>query len=185
LLPSLDLLVSCAARRRATLARGAALGLGTLLGASPQLLAWKALYGEYLLRYPPHGADFLRLDHPFLLETFFSSRHGLLAWTPALWLGYPRLRASLRTAAAAGAGARGAARRDELRQRVLGRLVGRRLVLEPPLRQPAADLRVRHRGGPRCAAPLRRGASPRSARSAAHFRSWRGTWRSRSRRGAT
>jgi hypothetical protein len=88
LLPALDLLKQVRGHGRATLARAAALGVGTLLGASPQLLAWKALYGEFLLRYPPHGADFLRLDHPFLLETFFSSRHGLLSWTPALWLGY-------------------------------------------------------------------------------------------------
>jgi hypothetical protein len=65
-----------------------ALGTALLLGALPQLAAWKILYGEWLLRYPPHGADFLRLSHPFVLETLFSSRHGLLSWTPILWLGY-------------------------------------------------------------------------------------------------
>jgi hypothetical protein len=88
LLPGFDLLRRL--RREPSLATlGAlALALGACLGASPQLLAWKAIYGEYLLRYPPHGADFLRLDHPFLLETFFSSRHGLLSWTPSLWAGY-------------------------------------------------------------------------------------------------
>lgn len=88
LLPGFDLLKLARERPRSAGVPALALGLGALLGASPQLLTWKALYGEYLLRYPPHGADFLRLGHPFLLETFFSSRHGLLSWTPSLWAGY-------------------------------------------------------------------------------------------------
>lgn len=58
------------------------------VGAVPQMLAWKTLFGSYLLSDPPQGRDFLRLDHPYLLETFFSSRHGLLFWTPLLWAGY-------------------------------------------------------------------------------------------------
>jgi hypothetical protein len=66
----------------------ATLSLGVILGAVPQMVAWKVLYDEWILRYPPHGAGFVRLDHPFLLETLFSSRHGLLSWTPVLWLGY-------------------------------------------------------------------------------------------------
>jgi hypothetical protein len=71
-----------------------AVGAGVLtllafgVGALPQMLAWKTLFGEYLLAEPPQGRDFLRLEHPFLLETFFSSRHGLLFWTPLLWAGY-------------------------------------------------------------------------------------------------
>ncbi|MBN2371266.1 MAG: hypothetical protein JXO72_12350 [Vicinamibacteria bacterium] len=64
------------------------LSCGVVIGVFPQLAAWKALYDEWLLRYPPHSATFIRLDHPFLLNTLFSSRHGLLSWTPALWLGY-------------------------------------------------------------------------------------------------
>ena len=68
--------------------RGATLVAAALVGASPQMAAWKAIYGEWLLRYPPHGADFLRLDHPYVLQTLFSSRHGLLSWTPVLWGGY-------------------------------------------------------------------------------------------------
>lgn len=66
------------------------------LGAAPQMLAWKAIFGHYLLKDPPHGSDFLRLDHPWLLETFFSSRHGLLYWTPVLWGGFVGLVALLR-----------------------------------------------------------------------------------------
>ena len=90
-LPGLDLLAAWRRDPRAlralltpVLAGAAAL----LVGAFPQMAAWKVIYGEWLLRYPPHGADFLRLTHPFVLETLFSSRHGLLSWTPILWLGY-------------------------------------------------------------------------------------------------
>jgi hypothetical protein len=87
--------------------RSVGIGLLTLvcfgLGALPQLLAWKAIFGSYLLADPPHGADFLRLDHPYVLETLFSSRHGLLYWTPILWLGFlgylPLLRRQPRLAA--------------------------------------------------------------------------------------
>ncbi len=64
------------------------LAAGVLVGAFPQLGAWKALYDMWVLPYPPHGRDFVRLDHPFVLETLFSSRHGLLSWTPIFWAGY-------------------------------------------------------------------------------------------------
>jgi hypothetical protein len=88
LLPAVDLLA--AALRRESLAglvrRGVMIGAGVFVGILPQMLAWKAIYGDYLLRYPPHGADFVRLDRPFFLNTLFSSRHGLLSWTPVFWL---------------------------------------------------------------------------------------------------
>lgn len=70
------------------LGSGGLLAAGVLVGAFPQLGAWKALYDMWVLPYPPHGRDFVRLDHPFVLETLFSSRHGLLSWTPMLWAGY-------------------------------------------------------------------------------------------------
>ncbi len=104
LLPGFDLLRRLRGAPRDATRSALALGLGVLFGALPQLMAWKAIYGEYFLKYPPHGADFLRLDHPFLLETFFSSRHGLLYWTPSLWaayLGFLPLLARRRTLAVA------------------------------------------------------------------------------------
>ena len=75
----------------------AALAAGALLGAFPQMAAWHVLYGEWVLLDPPHGADFLRLGRPFVLETLFSTRHGVLSWTPVLWLGYLGLGPLLRT----------------------------------------------------------------------------------------
>jgi hypothetical protein len=91
LLPTWDLGARLVRERRAALAavlrNGLALGAGTLAGALPQMAAWKVIYGEWLLRYPPHGADFVRLGRPFVLETLFSARHGLLSWTPVFWLG--------------------------------------------------------------------------------------------------
>jgi hypothetical protein len=90
-LPGLDLARAAWTRALAwrRVAAGAASLLGgALVGALPQMLAWNALYGMWLLPYPPHGTDFVRLDHPYVLETLFSSRHGLLSWTPLLWLGF-------------------------------------------------------------------------------------------------
>lgn len=90
-LPGLELLARWRREPRALpqlAGLGALVGLGTFIGAFPQMAAWKALYDVWVLPYPPHGADFVRLDHPWILETLFSSRHGLLSWTPALWAGY-------------------------------------------------------------------------------------------------
>lgn len=100
LLPAAALLPELRSRPRAAVSKGLATLAAFGIGALPQLLAWKAIFGTYLLLTPPHGADFLRLTHPFLLETFFSSRHGLLYWTPVLWGGFlglvPLLRRELR-----------------------------------------------------------------------------------------
>ncbi len=90
-LPGLELLRALLREPRALrrlVGLGALCGAGVLIGVFPQMAAWKALYDEWLLRYPPHGADFVRLDHPWILNTLFSSRHGLLSWTPVLWFGY-------------------------------------------------------------------------------------------------
>jgi hypothetical protein len=90
-LPAIDLLQGAWRRSRpfwSTAAGGALLGAGAIAGALPQMLAWNALYGMWLLPYPPHGTDFVRLDHPYVLQTLFSSRHGLLSWTPLFWAGF-------------------------------------------------------------------------------------------------
>jgi hypothetical protein len=84
------------------LANGLVLVAAATVGAFPQMAAWKSLYDMWILPYPPHGTDFVRLDHPFVLQTLFSSRHGLLSWTPVFWAGYlgflPLLRRRARVA---------------------------------------------------------------------------------------
>jgi hypothetical protein len=62
--------------------------LGWLAGAGaafvvvlPQLAAWKVLYGEWYV--VPQGAGFMRWDAPCWSEVLFSSRNGLLPWSPA------------------------------------------------------------------------------------------------------
>src|SRR6185436_12258685 len=91
LLPAWDALLAIRRGGREAaegLRRTVLVGAAVLVGAFPQMAAWKAIYGDWLLRHPPHGADFLRLDHPYVLQTLFSSRHGLLSWTPIFWAGY-------------------------------------------------------------------------------------------------
>lgn len=88
LLPAFPLLGAIRKRPREALKTGAVVGLGFLLGALPQLLVFKAIFGVYVLPYPVQGRDYLRLDRPRILEALFSSRHGLLFWTPVLWLGF-------------------------------------------------------------------------------------------------
>jgi 4-amino-4-deoxy-L-arabinose transferase-like glycosyltransferase len=88
LLPAATLAAQLRGRVRDTIVAGVLTLAGFIVGVSPQLFAWKAIFGAYVLADPPHGRDFLRLGHPYLLETFFSSRHGLLYWTPLLWAGY-------------------------------------------------------------------------------------------------
>jgi hypothetical protein len=68
--------------RRSALA-AAALAVGFFLGVLPQLLAWKLLFGRFLIGVPL-GADYVRWSDPFLAETLFSSRHGLFSWSPLL-----------------------------------------------------------------------------------------------------
>lgn len=85
LLPAWTLLVQ--ADRRGTLRAAGATAGAFALAVLPQLLVFEAIFGVYLLPYPVQGRDYLLLDRPALLETFFSSRHGLLFWTPILWAG--------------------------------------------------------------------------------------------------
>jgi hypothetical protein len=53
-------------------------------GFAPQMLAWKAIYGHYLAVSPLSPQ--IRLANPQLLDTLWSSRDGLLATSPILYL---------------------------------------------------------------------------------------------------
>jgi hypothetical protein len=88
LLPGLTILAHLRRSPRAGLVRGSILAGAFSLGALPQLLTWKTLFGSLVLSAPPQGADYIRLGFPHVLASLFSSRHGLLFWTPILWAGF-------------------------------------------------------------------------------------------------
>jgi hypothetical protein len=85
LLPLLELLYEIGRKER-TLASatrdGLILGASAAAGLIPQLIAWHAIYGQYLL--VPQGSGFMQWSHPAVLPVLLSLRHGLLTWTPAL-----------------------------------------------------------------------------------------------------
>jgi hypothetical protein len=70
---------------------GAAAGLVVF---SPQILAWRALYGRFLTI--PQGEGFMDWSSPHLLDVLVSADHGLLAWTPLMLLGLVGLLLGLR-----------------------------------------------------------------------------------------
>jgi hypothetical protein len=58
-------------------------GLGALAALAcvlPQLITWKVNYGSWAV--VPQGDGFMRWDAPAWSETLFSSRNGLLPWSP-------------------------------------------------------------------------------------------------------
>lgn len=54
------------------------------LAALPQLLFWRAAYGQWLTL--PQGEGFMRWTEPNVLLVLFSLRHGLITWTPIVLL---------------------------------------------------------------------------------------------------
>jgi hypothetical protein len=52
---------------------------------SPQLMAWKVIYGKFLTI--PQGNRML-FGKPAFFEVLFSSRHGLFPWSPVVYLGF-------------------------------------------------------------------------------------------------
>jgi|GEM_PF-4126037 len=57
-----------------------AFAIGTFIGFFPQLIAWRFIYGSWFLSMA--GSFLPWWKSPFLLETLFSSRKGLLPWSP-------------------------------------------------------------------------------------------------------
>ncbi len=73
-----------------------AAGVAALVVFSPQLLAWKAVYGSFLV--VPQGPGFMVWEAPRWSEVLFSARNGLFAWAPLWALGAVGLVAALRRA---------------------------------------------------------------------------------------
>jgi hypothetical protein len=60
-------------------------GLSLLIALLPQFVYWKILYGHFLL-YSYQSEPF-NFTNPHLLDSLFSSRHGLITWTPMILIG--------------------------------------------------------------------------------------------------
>ena len=72
-------------RVRDTLIAGVAFTACAIVGFLPQMLAWRAIYGSFLA-VSPVGPQ-VRWWDPQLVDILWSSRNGLLSWSPALYLG--------------------------------------------------------------------------------------------------
>jgi hypothetical protein len=73
-------------RARAIAKPLAAFAAVAMLAFAPQLLAWQAIYGNFL--HVPAGEHDFRpaLIPAFVVDVLFSSNRGLLTWTPVLWM---------------------------------------------------------------------------------------------------
>lgn len=70
-------------RARLAIRNAGALAAAFLVAFTPQLMAWKILFGRFYVGVPL-GEDYMRWSQPFLGEVLFSSRHGLFSWSPIL-----------------------------------------------------------------------------------------------------
>ena len=84
-------LIAAALRRKdraqavETAAAGVLFTFCAVIGFLPQMLAWKAIYGTYLA-VSPVGPQ-IRWWDPHLVDILWSSRNGLLSWSPVLYVG--------------------------------------------------------------------------------------------------
>ncbi len=60
-------------------------GVVLLAGLTPQFLAWKAIYGKFLLI--PQGSGFIDFKDLAGVSVLFGLRHGLFSWHPLLLIG--------------------------------------------------------------------------------------------------
>ena len=73
-----------AAALRSTLIGGVAFTVAAVVAFTPQMLAWKAIYGHYLAVSPVGPQIFWR--HPHLVDVLFASQNGLFATSPILYV---------------------------------------------------------------------------------------------------
>jgi hypothetical protein len=91
LIPTVDLLWSpkpLSTPKQDWLRRGAKLAVcagATVAVFLPQLIGWKILYGSFLTI--PQGSDFIQWGRPRMVDLLFSTRYGLVTWTPWCALG--------------------------------------------------------------------------------------------------
>ena len=73
-----------AASLRSTLVGGVAFTVAAVVAFTPQMLAWKAIYGHYLA-VSPIGPQII-WRHPHLVDVLFASQNGLFAMSPILYV---------------------------------------------------------------------------------------------------
>jgi hypothetical protein len=96
--PAVDLAFSFVLRKHARPRVGLREVFSFALGFMPiafiQILAWKIIYGSYLT-YSYGAEPFIYAGSPRIIEVLFSSRHGLISWTPVISLALAGLFVSL------------------------------------------------------------------------------------------
>ena len=70
---------------RATVIGGVAFTIAAVIAFVPQMLAWKAIYGSFLA-VSPVGPQ-IRFWDAHVVDVLWSSRNGLLSWSPVLYFG--------------------------------------------------------------------------------------------------
>ena len=88
-IPGLELLAGIWERRwslAAACGRLAVLCVFCAAVFSPQLWAWQTIYGTLVLN-PHEGSAYFRWAEPAILQTLFSTRQGLISWTPIVLFG--------------------------------------------------------------------------------------------------
>ena len=90
LLPGFSLLKDLIKQKnwRQFLENSLAIGLGGLVGFVPQMIVWGFLFGNPF--YSPYSGQLL-WSEPYVLETLFSTFHGLFFYAPVLLLVIPGL----------------------------------------------------------------------------------------------
>ena len=87
-IPGLELLTGIRERRLSlavTCRQLAVLGISCAAVFSPQMWAWQTIYGAPMLN--PHEGITFRWAEPAILQILFSTRQGLISWTPIVLFG--------------------------------------------------------------------------------------------------
>ena len=73
------------ARQRDLIKSATLIVIGLVLGLVPQMLAWKEIFGSWIV-YSYGQQSFLYKYDPKILQVLFSSKHGLISWHPVIIL---------------------------------------------------------------------------------------------------
>ena len=150
IIPGLELLDGIRERRwslAAACRRLAVLCIACAAVFAPQVWAWQTIYGTPVLN--PHGGSaYFRWAEPAILQTLFSTRQGLISWTPIVLFAVVGLPLAVSARPAAGLDRRRHAAAGPVRQCRRRPVVGGRGVRRTPFCQLSAVPRARAVGLP-------------------------------------